>query len=157
MVGTSRPLRMLTTISTKFIPNYNTWEYTYIIIEYMYMRIHEKYACGTDTPLPVSVLENSGLATSVGSVFGKPGPLSIALHLWKYDMSTGTEPLELAIIILPVISHILMLIWVCYMFFKWIMSHCGYQFNTCDCKAAVSDLANAANSIFTKDVVATKY
>ena len=44
------------------------------IIEYTYMRIHEKYACGTDTQLPASVLENSGLATSVGSVFGKPGP-----------------------------------------------------------------------------------
>ena len=73
------------------------------------------------------------------------GLLSIALHLWRHDMSTGTEPLELAIIILPVISHILMLI---YMFFKWIMSHCGYQFNTCDCKAALSDLANAAKQYF---------
>ena len=76
------------------------------------------------------------------------GLLSIALHLWRQDMSTGTEPLELAIIVLPVISHILMLIWVGYMFFKQIMSHCGYQFNTCDCKAALSDLANAAKQCF---------
>ena len=76
------------------------------------------------------------------------GLLSIALHLWKYDMSTGTKPLELATIILPVISHVLMLIWVGYMFFKWVMSHCGYQFNTCDCKAALSDLANAAKQYF---------
>ena len=53
------------------------------------------------------------------------GLLSIALHLWKYDMSTGTEPLELAIIVLPVISHILMFAWAGYMFFKWILSHCG--------------------------------
>ena len=76
------------------------------------------------------------------------GLLSIALHLWNYDMSTGTEPLEGAAIILPAISHILMLIWAGYMFFKWIMSHCGYQFNTCDCKAALSDLANAAKQYF---------
>ena len=46
----------------------------YIIIEYTYIRVHKKYACGTDTQLPASVLENSGLATSVGSVFGKPEP-----------------------------------------------------------------------------------
>ena len=76
------------------------------------------------------------------------GLLYIAIHLWKYDMSTGTKPLKLAIIILPVISHILMLIWVGYMFLKWVMSHCGYQFNTCDCKAALSDLANAAKQYF---------
>ena len=76
------------------------------------------------------------------------GLLIIALHLWKHDMSTGTEPLELVTIILPVISHILMLIWAGYMFFKWVMSHCGYQFNTCDCKAALSDLANAAKQYF---------
>ena len=76
------------------------------------------------------------------------GILSIALHLWKYDMSTGTEPLELAIIVLPVISHILMFAWSGYIFVKWIMSHCGYQFNTCHCKAALSDLANAAKQYF---------
>ena len=76
------------------------------------------------------------------------GLLSIALHLWKYDMSTGTEPLELAIIVLPAISHILMFVWAGYIFVKWIMSHCGYQFNTCDCKAALSDLANAAKQHF---------
>ena len=76
------------------------------------------------------------------------GLLTIALHLWKYDMSTGTKPLEWATIILPVISHILMLIWAGYMFFKWIMSHCGHRFNTCDCKAALSDLANAAKQYF---------
>ena len=63
-------------------------------------------------------------------------------------MSTGTEPLELAIIVLPVISHTLMFAWAGYTFVKWIMSHCGYQFNTCDCKAALSDLANAAKQYF---------
>ena len=76
------------------------------------------------------------------------GLLSIALHLWRHDMSTGTELLEGATIIFPVISHILMLIWAGYIFFKWIMSHCGYQFNTCDCKAALSDLANATKQYF---------
>ena len=76
------------------------------------------------------------------------GLLSISLHLWNRDNMTGTKPLELATIILPVISHILMLIWAGYTFVKWIMSHCGYQFNTCDCKAALSDLANAAKQYF---------
>ena len=76
------------------------------------------------------------------------GILSIALHLWNYDMSTGTEPLELAILVLPAISHILMFAWAGYIFVKWIMSHCGYQFNTCDCKAALSDLAKAAKQHF---------
>ena len=76
------------------------------------------------------------------------GLLSIGIHLWTHDMSTGTEPLEGAAIILPAISHILMLIWAGYMFIKWVMSHCGYQFNTCDCKAALSDLANAAKQYF---------
>ena len=72
------------------------------------------------------------------------GLLSIALHLWKQDMSTGTAPLEVAIILLPIISHILMLMWAGYTFVKWIMSHSGYHFNTSDCKAALKDLANAA-------------
>ena len=63
-------------------------------------------------------------------------------------MSTGTELLEVAIIVLPAISHILMFAWAGYTFVKWIMSHCGYQFNTRDCKAALSDLANAAKQHF---------
>ena len=71
------------------------------------------------------------------------GLLSIGIHLWKSDMPTGTKPLEGVAIILPMISHILMLIWAGYMFFKWIMSHCGY-----DCKAALSDLANAVKQYF---------
>ena len=76
------------------------------------------------------------------------GLLSTALHLWKQDMSTGTEPLELVFTILPIISHILMLIWAGYMFFKWVVSHCGCQFNTHDCKAKLRDLANAAKQYF---------
>ena len=40
------------------------------------------------------------------------GLLSIGIHLWTHDISTGTEPLEGGAIILPAISHILMLIWV---------------------------------------------
>ena len=71
------------------------------------------------------------------------GLLSIALHLWRHNMSTGTHTLEVVFIFFPIISHILMLIWTAYTFVKWIMSHCGYQFNTCNCKAALSDLSNA--------------
>ena len=76
------------------------------------------------------------------------GLLSIALHLWRHDMSTGTHTLEVVFIFFPIISHILMLIWTAYTFVKWIMSHCGYQFNTCNCKAALSDLSNAAKQYF---------
>ena len=69
---------MLTTITRKYkVHTTHSWHVgvrVHIHNEYTYMRVHEKYACGTDTQLPASVLENSGLATSVGSVFGKPGP-----------------------------------------------------------------------------------
>ena len=52
------------------------------------------------------------------------GLLSIALHLWRHDMSTGTHALEVTIIFLPIVSHILMFVWSGYTFIKWIMSHC---------------------------------
>ena len=60
--GSRAPVRMLTTI-TKFIPIYNTrpWEYIHVHNNYrihvhartreMRVRVHEKYACGTDTQL----------------------------------------------------------------------------------------------------------
>ena len=42
------------------------------------------------------------------------GILSIAESLWKDDLSTGTETLELTIIIIPIISHVLIFMWVGY-------------------------------------------
>ena len=42
------------------------------------------------------------------------GILSIALHLWKCDLSTGTETLMETFIILPFISHVLVFVWAMY-------------------------------------------
>ena len=73
------------------------------------------------------------------------GILSIAVHLWKKDMSTGTETLEGTLIIVPVVSHILVLMWAMYTFIHRIMSHFGYQF---DFKEALTGLANVVKQLF---------
>ena len=56
------------------------------------------------------------------------GILSIAVHLWQWDLSTGTETLMETFIILPVISHVLVFMWAMYTLINRIMSHFGYQF-----------------------------
>ena len=68
------------------------------------------------------------------------GILCIIYHLWVYesDNSTGTETLELTIIIVPAISHILVLTWAGYTLTHRIMKCCGYQ----------SDLAYAVKQYF---------
>ena len=59
------------------------------------------------------------------------GILNIAHHLWLYesDQSTGTETLEVTLIIVPAISHILVLTWVVYTLIHRIMKCCGYQYD----------------------------
>ena len=76
------------------------------------------------------------------------GILSIALHLWKHDLSTGTETLMETLIILPFISHVLVFMWAMYTFINRIMSHFGYQFNPSDCRVALTNLANAVKWYF---------
>ena len=73
------------------------------------------------------------------------GILSITLHLWQWDLSTGTETLMETYIILPVISHVLVSIWVMYTLINRIMSHFGYQ---SDCREALTNLANAVKWYF---------
>ena len=68
------------------------------------------------------------------------GILSIALLLWKQDLAIGTTPLIWTFITAPVISHVLVLMWVGYILTHRIMSHFGYQLN---CKIALTDLVNA--------------
>ena len=60
------------------------------------------------------------------------GILCIAHHLWVYesDQSTGTGTLEVTLIIVPVISHILVLTWAVYTLIHRIVQHCGYQFDS---------------------------
>ena len=67
-----------------------------------------------------------------------PGILSLAVHLWTNDLSTGTETLEMTFIIIPVISHVLVFMWAAYTLTHRIMKHFGYHFN---CKLALTDLA----------------
>ena len=57
------------------------------------------------------------------------GIFNIALGFWKNDMSTSTETLTLIFIILPVISHILVLSWVAYRLIRQIVhvSHFHFQ------------------------------
>ena len=73
------------------------------------------------------------------------GILSIALLLWKQDLAIGTTPLIWTFITAPVISHILVLMWVGYILTHRIMSHFGYQPN---CKIALTDLVNAIKRHF---------
>ena len=73
------------------------------------------------------------------------GILSIALHLWQHDMSTGTEALEGTFIVIPIISHILVFLWVMYTIIHRIMSHYfGYH----DCKVALIDMVNGVKQCF---------
>ena len=76
------------------------------------------------------------------------GILSVAVHLWEHDLSTGTETLMETFIILPIISHVLVFMWAMYTSFNRIMSHFGYQFNPSNCRVALTDLANAVKEYF---------
>ena len=76
--------------------------------------------------------------------------LAIAFHCWKYDPSIQTDTLEKIFIIIPAISHILVLMWAGYTLTHWIMSHFGYQFNPHDCKVALTDFVNAVKRQFNR-------
>ena len=55
------------------------------------------------------------------------GILTLAIHIWDNEMSTRTESLELTIILLPLISHILVFIWVGYTVSHYVILQCGYS------------------------------
>ena len=55
------------------------------------------------------------------------GILTLVNQIWEQEMSTRTESLELTIIILPLISHILVFIWVGYTVSHYVMLQCGYS------------------------------
>ena len=86
----------------------------------------------------------SGIANfSLSYHFMVSGILTIAVGLWNNDLSTRTDMLEGMFIIIPVISHILVLIWAVSALAHRIMKHFGYQFNPYGCKVALTDLVNA--------------
>ena len=72
--------------------------------------------------------------------FMMTGILGIAVHRWIHDLSVSTEALENTIIFLPVISHILVLLWAGYAVTHRIMSRFGCQFNPRDYRVALTDL-----------------
>ena len=55
------------------------------------------------------------------------GIFALAIHIWDYEMYTQTMTLELTIIILPLISHILVFIWVGYTVSHYVMLQCEYS------------------------------
>ena len=55
------------------------------------------------------------------------GILALVNQIWDNEMSTRTENLELTIILLPLISHILVFIWVGYTVSHYVMLQCGYS------------------------------
>ena len=59
--------------------------------------------------------------------FTELGILALAVHIWGHEMSTRTESLELTVIILPLISHILVFIWVGCAVSHYVMLQCGYS------------------------------
>ena len=74
--------------------------------------------------------------------------LSIAMHLWKNELHTDTAQLKWIFITVPVMSHVLVLMWAGYTLTHWIMSHFRYHFNPPDFKVTLTDLANALKRHF---------
>ena len=67
------------------------------------------------------------------------GGLYCMRHLWLTDFSTPTETLEVAMILIPLMSHILVFVWAGS---SYIMRRCGYHSNPRGCRVA---LVNAVN------------
>ena len=70
-----------------------------------------------------SVLANLSLSYHIMVM----GMLSIAVSLWKKDLSTKTETLKVLFIITPVISHVLVISWAGYTITCQILSRIGHQ------------------------------
>ncbi|CAI8022130.1 hypothetical protein GBAR_LOCUS13016 [Geodia barretti] len=70
------------------------------------------------------------------------GGLYCMRHLWFTDFFTPTETLEVAMILIPLVSHILVFVWAGYKLTSYIMRRCGYHSNPRGCRVA---LVNAVN------------
>ena len=70
------------------------------------------------------------------------GGLYSMSHLWLTEFSTPTETLEVAMILIPLMSHILVFVWAGYKLTSYIMRRCGYHSNPRGCRVA---LVNAVN------------
>ena len=75
-----------------------------------------------------SAIAKSAIANfSLAYHFTVLGILALAIHIWDYEMYTQTMTLELTIIIRPLISHILVFIWVGYTVSHYVILECGYS------------------------------
>ena len=75
------------------------------------------------------------------------GLLCQAYVLWDSDHSIGTKRLELTIIILPLISHILVFVWVCFTVSHYVCVHFGHPSR---CKTMGSQLKIIVSQCFHK-------
>ena len=72
------------------------------------------------------------------------GILTYGFHLWERDLSTGTEALELTFIIIPFVSHVLVLSWMGYTVFQYVKARCGLDFGLRLFKVHWTGLVSAA-------------
>ena len=64
--------------------------------------------------------------------------LQAIVYWWQQDQSIPTETLILALITIPLLSHILVFVWAGYTLTSYIMRHCGYHFDhPCGCIVAL--------------------
>ena len=74
------------------------------------------------------------------------GPIDVSLHLWREDLSVPTQTLELIYIIIPLVSHVLMLMWAGYMLTRFILTH--FQCQSTDVRVVLTDFTSGVKQCF---------
>ena len=72
------------------------------------------------------------------------GIFSIAGGLWRHDLNTGTDSLELTFIVPPLISHILVIMWAVYLLIQHVAWLFGYHF---ELTQALASLVRAVKAL----------
>ena len=76
--------------------------------------------------------------------FMAAGTLSIFLYIWKSDTSVHSFPLELILILVPVISHVIVFSWAGWSLYNWAGPRC----DSLHCKSIVHDLIAAVKGYY---------
>ena len=74
--------------------------------------------------------------------------ITIAYYLWRDDLSTPTKTLELTFILIPVVSHALVLTWAGYTLTRRILTHFGCQCSPPHYRVVLTDFAAGAKRYF---------
>ena len=74
--------------------------------------------------------------------------LFIAHNLWRDNLSTPTETLELTFILIPVASHVLVFTWAGYTLTRRILAHFGYQCSPSHYRVVLTDFAAETKQLF---------